>query len=183
MSGFEFAFSLFGLLLGLALAEGLGGLARALKASHAVRIGWLTALLGIFVSCDVVTFWAYGWSMRTLLSFSWPSLFAGFLVTATYYIAASLIFPDDPEESRDLDAHFWKHRRKVLGAVFLCNVALMGTVIGFGLIDDPFSIRTGIISWAFFPLAATAALSNQRRVVIGALVALILLYPLSVLWT
>ena len=32
MSGFEFFFSLFGLLLGLALAEGLGGLARALKA-------------------------------------------------------------------------------------------------------------------------------------------------------
>ncbi len=183
MSGFEFAFSLFGLLLGLALAEGLGGLARALKASHAVRIGWLTALLGLFVSCDVVTFWAYGWSMRTLLTFSWPSLFAGFLVTATYYIAASLIFPDDPEEWRDLDAHFWKHRRTVLGAIFLCNVALLATAIGFGVMGDMFAIRTIVISWAFFPLAIIAALSNQRRVVIGALVVLILLYPLSVLWS
>ena len=38
----------FGLLLGLALAEGLGGLARALKASGKVRIGWPTALLGLF---------------------------------------------------------------------------------------------------------------------------------------
>lgn len=46
MSGFEFIFSLFGLLLGLALAEGLGGLSRALKTSHRVRIGWPTALLG-----------------------------------------------------------------------------------------------------------------------------------------
>ncbi len=81
MSEFEFAFSLFGLILGLALAEGLGGLARALKASHRVRIGWLTALLGIFVSCDVVTFWVYTWSMRELLSFNWPTLFAGFVVT------------------------------------------------------------------------------------------------------
>ena len=183
MSGFEFAFSLFGLLLGLALAEGLGGLARALKASHTVRIGWLTALLGIFVSCDVVTFWVYGWSMRTLLTFSWPSLFAGFLVTATYYIAASLIFPDDPEDWRDLDAHFWKQRRKVLGAVFLCNVALLATAFGFGVMGNMSSIRSIIITWAFFPLAAIAAISNQRRVVIAALVALILLYPLSVLWT
>ncbi|NYF31937.1 hypothetical protein [Sphingopyxis sp. JAI108] len=40
MSGFEFIFSLFGLILGLTLAEGLGGLAKALKASHKVRIGW-----------------------------------------------------------------------------------------------------------------------------------------------
>ena len=48
MSGFEFIFSLFGLILGLALAEGLGGLSRALKASHRVRIGWPTALLGLF---------------------------------------------------------------------------------------------------------------------------------------
>ncbi|NWO96362.1 hypothetical protein GY976_24845, partial [Escherichia coli] len=75
MSGFEFSFSLFGLLLGLALAEGLGGLSRALKARHKVRIGWATALLGIFVSCDVVTFWMYGWTLRDLLKLSWPMLF------------------------------------------------------------------------------------------------------------
>ena len=86
MSEFEFAFSLFGLLLGLALAEGLGGLAKALKASHRVRIGWPTALLGIFVSCDVVTFWVYGWGMRSYVSFTWPTLFAGFLVTGTDYV-------------------------------------------------------------------------------------------------
>jgi len=43
MTGFEFIFTLFGLLLGLALAEGLSGLAKALKASHKVRIGWPTA--------------------------------------------------------------------------------------------------------------------------------------------
>ena len=43
MNGFEYIFTLFGLLLGLALAEGLGGLARALKARHRVHIGWPTA--------------------------------------------------------------------------------------------------------------------------------------------
>lgn len=51
MSGFEFIFSLFGLLLGLALAKGLGGLSRALKTSHRVRIGWPTALLGRSSRC------------------------------------------------------------------------------------------------------------------------------------
>ncbi|MCY7279846.1 MAG: hypothetical protein LH610_02950 [Sphingomonas bacterium] len=183
MSEFEFAFSLFGLLLGLALAEGLGGLARALKASHAVRIGWLTSLLGLFVSCDVVTFWVYGWGMRTLIPFTWPSLFSGFVVTAIYYVSASLVFPDDPEEWRDLDGHFWKHRRKVLGGVMLCNAALLATAFGLGIMTDPWSIRTIVITWSFFPLAAAAGISNQRQIVIASLVMLILLYPISVLWT
>ena len=165
------------------MAEGLGGLAKALKASHKVRIGWLTALLGIFVSCDVVTFWAYAWSMKTVVSFTWPALFAGFLVTATYYVSASLIFPDEPEEWGDLDGHFWKHRRKVLGGIFLCNAALLATVIGFGLLPNAWSLRTVIITWAFFPLSAVAIISNRRAVVIAALVALILLYPLSIVWT
>lgn len=182
MSEFEFAFSLFGLLLGLALAEGLGGLAKALKASHKVRIGWLTALLGIFVSCDVVTFWVYGWGMRELVAFTWPTLFAGFLVTATYYVAASLIFPDDPEEWGDLDSHFWKQRSKVLAGVFLCNLALLGVALSLGLMPAPTSLRTLIIVWGIFPLTAIAAISKSRGVVIAALVALILLYPLSIVW-
>lgn len=183
MSEFEFAFSLYGLLLGLALAEGLGGLARALKAGHSVRIGWLTSLLGLFVSCDVVTFWIYGWGMRSLIPFGWPSLFSGFVVTAIYYVSASLIFPDDPEEWRDLDGHFWKHRRKVLGGVMLCNAALLTTAFALGIMTDPFSIRTLVITWAFFPLSAIALISNRRSVVIAALVLLILLYPISVLWS
>ena len=54
MSGFEFIFSLFGLMLGLSLAEGLGGLTRAIKRRGFGGIGWPTALLGLFVSCDVV---------------------------------------------------------------------------------------------------------------------------------
>ncbi len=182
MSEFEFAFSLFGLLLGLALAEGLGGLARALKASHKVRIGWPTALLGIFVSCDVVTFWVYGWSMRTLVPFTWPTLFAGFLVTGTYYVAASLVFPDDPEEWQNLDGHFWQQRRKVLGGVFLCNLALLGVALSFGLMPAPTSVRTLIIVWGIFPLIVVAAISRSRGVVITALMALILLYPLSIVW-
>ena len=61
MEEFDYAVTLFGLLLGLALTEALGGLARALKARQHVRIGWSTALLGILVACDVVTFWVFGW--------------------------------------------------------------------------------------------------------------------------
>jgi hypothetical protein len=181
MSGFEFFFSLYGLLLGLALAAGLGGLARALKVRHRVRIGWPTALLGLFVSCDVVTFWMYGWAMRDVIPISWPVLFGGFVVTALFYIAASLVFPDDPEEWGDLDGHFDKQRRTVLGAILVCNIALMAAV---GVLTElpAFTPRQLVVTWSFFPVAALGIAATDRRIVIACLVWLILLYPLSVLW-
>jgi hypothetical protein len=181
MSEFEFTMSLLGLILGLALAEGLGGLAKALKASHRVRIGWPTALLGLFVSCDVVTFWQYGWGLRDLLPLSWPVLFGGFLVTAVYYVAASLVFPDDVEAWDDLGAHFDMHRRKVIGGVLLCNVVLIATVIALdGL--PPLDLRRIIVTWSFFPVAALAIWARDRRVVCACLIWLIALYPFSAMW-
>lgn len=182
MSGFEFVFTLFGLLLGLALAEGLGGLARALKARDQVRIGWPTALLGLFVSCDVVTFWMYGWALRELLPISWPVLFGGFVVTALYFVSASLVFPDEPEAWRDLDAHFDRHRRKVLGGILACNLILLGTF--FWLTGPPtgINLRVAILTWSFFPVSLLAILAKDRRIVLGCLVWLLALYPLSAVW-
>ena len=181
MSGFEFIFSLFGLLLGLALAEGLGGLSRSIKASHNVRIGWPTALLGIFVSCDVVTFWMYGWAVRDMIPISWPVLFGGFVVTGTYYVSTSLIFPEDPEGWGNLDNHFDKHRRKVLAGILFCNVALVATVSALAGVPD-FSLRSVVLTWSFFPLALVAIIARDRRVVVACLIWLIALYPLSALW-
>lgn len=183
MSGFEFVFGLFGLLLGLALAEGLGGLARALKASHKVRIGWSTALIGIFVSCDVVTFWMYSWTMRDLIPVSWPVVFSGCVVCAVYYVSASLIFPDDPEGWGDLDGHFVQHHRKVLGGVLFCNAALLATAVALLGIDKFLSVHAFVITWGFFPLIAAAILAGERAVKLICLSVLILLYPLSIVWT
>lgn len=182
MSSFEFIFSLFGLLLGLALAEALGGLARALKASHKVRIGWPTAMLGLLVACDVVTFWMYGWSLRERIPVTWPVMFGGFVVTASLYVAASLIFPEQPEDHEDLDAHFERHRRAVLGVLLFANIVLVGTavhLVGLGALS---SLKAIVTSWSMFPVCLLAIISTRRPVVIACMAWLILLYPLSVLW-
>lgn len=181
MSGFEFFFSLYGLLLGLALAAGLGGLARTLKVRHRVRIGWPTALLGLFVSCDVVTFWMYGWAMRELIPISWPVLFGGFVVTALFFIAASLVFPDEPTDWADLNAYFDKQRRIVLGAILVCNIALLTSVALLAELPE-LTPRHLVVTWSFFPVAALGIAAADRRVVIACLVWLLALYPLSVLW-
>lgn len=180
MSGFEFIFSLFGLILGLALAEGLGGLTRAIKARGIRTIGWSTGLLGLFVSCDVVTFWMYGWAMRDQLPLSWPVMFGGFLVTAVYYVAASLVFPDAVDRDSDLDAHFERNYRTVIGAVLLCNLALIG--VAFALLNFAFDVRTFVLTFSFFPVSLIAIFVRKRPVVIACLVWLIALYPASAIW-
>ena len=42
MTAFEFVFPLFGLLVGLSIAEMLSGLATALKSKRDMRVEWLT---------------------------------------------------------------------------------------------------------------------------------------------
>jgi hypothetical protein len=180
MSSFEFVFTLLGLLLGLALAEGLGGLSRAIKASHNFKIGWPTILLGLFVSCDVVTFWMYGWALRDKTPVSWPYMFGGFVVTAIYFVSASLVFPDDNWD--DTDAHFQRHYRKVLGGIFICNVVMFAFVISVMGIPAFNSLRALIIVWSFFPIALLGLLVRDRRVLLACLTWLISLYPLSAIW-
>jgi hypothetical protein len=180
VSEFEFIFTLFGLILGLALAEGLGGLARAIKARHRIHIGWATGLLGLFISCDVVTFWMYGWSLRELIPVNWPTLFGGFVITAIYFVCTSLVFPDG--ECDDIDAHFQRQYRTILSGILACNIVLFATAIALTGFPESISIRTIIITWSFFPVALLAILTSDRRIVITCLIWLIALYPISAIW-
>ncbi len=184
MSAFEFVFSLFSLLLGLALATGLSGLAKALKVRHKIRIGWLTALVGLFVSLDLVTFWAYAWAMRDVIPPTFPALFYGFVATALYFVAASCIFPDEPDEWADLDGHFFRQRRIVLGGTLIANAMLLGSAIGLlGGGSAWLSPRVMVVTWSLFPLTLVAMFATRRPVIASALIWLVLLYPLSILWS
>lgn len=181
MQEFDYAVTLFGLLLGLALTEALSGLARALKSRRNVRIGWSTVLLGILVACDVVTFWVLGWQIRAKITASWPMMFSGFIVTGIYYVAASLIFPESADE--DHEAHFAANYRLVLAGMLICNIAMFGWIASMVGWDNLFSLRQIVISWSLFPVSLVAIAARERRVVLGCMVWLIALYPLSLIWT
>ena len=125
MTAFEFTFSLFGLLLGFSLVEVLGGLARTMEArlrpaqagKSRFRSGWLTPLLGLFVMLDVVSFWAAAWVVRDQLIVSGPIFLGGLFFAGSYYLAAHLVFPAEPGAGPDLDDHYFRVRRLVLGAM------------------------------------------------------------------
>ncbi|WP_311271220.1 hypothetical protein [Sphingobium sp. WCS2017Hpa-17] len=125
MSAFDLVFAVFGLLLGLAVAEVLGGFARVLKMKRAakpVRVGWLTPLLGLFVLLDLTSFWGTAFSMRDQMDASYLTLVVVLVIVGAYHLIASVIFPDEPEQWPDFDEWYDKQNRLVIGGLLALNI-------------------------------------------------------------
>ncbi|WBH17980.1 hypothetical protein [Sphingomonas radiodurans] len=135
MSAFELVFAVYGLLLGLALSEVLGGFSRALKlkrGTRPVRIGWLTPLLGMLVMLDLSSFWMLAWDAREQIGANYVTLVGVLAMVGVYYLAATLIFPDTPEEWPDFDDWYDKQKRLVVGGLLAANIT---SWIGVGVLD------------------------------------------------
>ncbi len=126
MTQFEFVFFLYALVLGLSMVELLSGLGRTMEykfardaQSMSFSIGWLTPLFAIFVMLDLMSFWMFAWAIRDLLTVNPATLLGVTAFAAAYYLAARLVFPTDPEAFTDLDIHFYRVRRVVLGILII----------------------------------------------------------------
>ena len=181
MSAFEFFFSFYGLLLGLSVAALVGGFANVLHERQRIHFGWLTPLLAIFVAVDIATFWNQAWVIFRGAPFNLALLVMSLVIAATFYVAASITFPRvsaESDETLDLDAHFWRHRRMVLTCVMLANLIVAGLLPLLAAADEGFArIASTPRLWlglAFFCLGtATAAFAPWRRVAVGALILLV----------
>ena len=122
MDGFNFYLSYYGLILGLSVAVVATGFVDALSARHRIRVGWLTPTLAIFILLDITSFWIFAWGIRDSIVVDWSTMFLGLVIAVVYYIAAGLVFPRHPSEWPDLDEHYWKHKRMVIGGIIVPNV-------------------------------------------------------------
>ena len=173
MTEFEFVFSLFGLLLGLSLAEVLGGLARTLKQWRTVRLGWLTPLLGLLVMLDLTSSWALAYSLKEAIPANFLTLVIGLFVTGLYYLAATLVFPDDASKWPDLDDYYFRHKRQVLGGMLASRVVARAA-----------QFALGAAGWNYFPafaafvvLALAAMFAKGKKANIAILIVFLSLYP------
>lgn len=174
MNDFEFCFSFYGLLLGLAVAEVAVKLADAIGSRKKVVMGWLTPLLAVFILFDLAGFWMWAWANRNGLTVSWMLVLGGLIVAVTYFLAAALVFPRRPDEWPQLDEYYWQHKRFVVGGVIAANLV----VTTFTFIRYP----PGSHFWVWFfqiiyygPLIALL-LTKRRRFDVGLLAFLILSY-------
>lgn len=183
MSAFEFFFGFYGLILGLAVAEVVGGLAKALRARGGMRLGLCTPLLALFVLLDLIQFWSDTWTRHQDIQINAAVLTVALAVAAIYYFAASLVFPDRFEDWETVDDYFDRHKRLVIGASLVAN--LLGLFV-LPLVAGQPEVLAGLGSpvAALFlavwiaPMAAICLVRNRR--INAALLALICLVYLVV---
>lgn len=94
MSGFELFFSLFGLILGLAIASIAAGASDILRDDKRVKIGWLTPLLVVFLLFDLTSFWIESYRSMQDVCGGFPSMMWAVGMAVVYFFAASLCFPE-----------------------------------------------------------------------------------------
>ena len=185
MSNFEFLLSLFGLLLGFTLVEVLSGLVRATKTLRTptggpatqVSVGWLTALLALFVILDIASYWVNFWWIREQVPVGFDTVFGTLLIAAGYYFAASMIFPDDPQAWPRLDDWFWLHRRQVLGPLFVINAAWVSVVAAINPLTE--LLGWAVMQGVYFGLLGMAFFARKPALVGGALGLISFLYLLQ----
>lgn len=185
MTAFDLVFAMFGLVLGLAVTEVLGGFARVLKMRRKAHIGWLTPLLGVYVLLDLTTFWMTAWALRDLVPATLLTLLAVLVLVGGYYLVATLIFPDNPDEWPDFDLYYDEHNRIVLGFMLATNIALMVlamVLVAYGLqpAGSPSSGKGGflllIAGLLPMPLLIALIIVKARKVNVVLLATLIALW-------
>jgi hypothetical protein len=174
MEAFNFAFSLFAIILGLSLAKVLEGFARALKRRRVVHLGWLTPMLAVFVMLDLISFWESGWATRKFLTPQYGMLLIGLVMSGLYYIAASIIFPGEFGDRDDFDEHYIEHRRQVLAAILTCDLIQIGPIAIIRFHDVP--TRFWFENALQFGALLTGIVSRRKRINIAVLAVLIAIY-------
>jgi len=179
MAPFDFIFALFGLLLGLSLAEVLSGFARAIQArldpGRGLRLGWLTPLLGAFVLLDLLSFWNAAWVSRSHVTVSGHVLLAVALFTGAYHLAAALVFPREIGRGEDLDGYFFRVRRIVIGvmlALLVCQLVWYASVPTLAaLLQRPKPVLMTVLLVGLMIAAMAVRSPRAARWAMGALVA------------
>jgi hypothetical protein len=174
MTVFEFVFSLYSLLFGLALAQVFAGFGNTLQERHKIKVGWLTPLLGLFVILDLISFWEIAWQLKDM--FERPALLVlnvGVFLAGIYYLAARLVFPRDFVEWPDFDVYYFKHKQWVFGGILLCNsvAVVVLTALGKRFVRLPLGFANDLTLFAL--LIALLIVRNKRANVVLLLLLLI----------
>jgi hypothetical protein len=177
MDAFSFVFSLYGLLMGLALAAAIGGFGKALELRHKIRIGWLSPLIALLVTFDITSLWLIAWQNRSAVPINFISLAAGLVIFGIYYLIAQLVFPDDVEHWPDLDVYYFQHRKWLMGGMYLCNLLAMSGLQAVGVAQLANGTQWTVFV-AFSAGVAAVMFLPGKALNIAALIYQLLLYPL-----
>lgn len=122
MDQFEFFFTFYGLLLGLALAELLLGFANALRERTPPKWGWYTPLLGLVVLIEISATFLDAWRKLQGIELDLPSFALPTMIGIAYFVSAVMTVPRHIEDWQTLDDYFLARRRWTVGLLVVANI-------------------------------------------------------------
>ncbi|MGD9980063.1 MAG: hypothetical protein AB7H66_14405 [Hyphomonadaceae bacterium] len=164
MTTFEFVSVLLSLVISLALAHLLTGVARLVRAKTVklsfLLLGWMGVAL-----FECIDFWFSLWHARETGTWSLGYVMLWLLGATSVYLFAWLIVPEGDLEGRDLGEHFHDTRRQFLLAH--AGYLLLGFLINITVAAFQDLVSPMFLLW-FVPIVAAWVWSN-RWVQLGAL--------------
>lgn len=167
MSTFEFVSVLLSIVISLAVAHLLTGVAQALKARK-VRFHWVLAAWWLFVFMLCVDYWFSLWQLRDAPTWTLAFVMTWLVLAAITYIAAWVVTPDpDADGTIDFVAHFEANRRKFYGV-------LIAWVLGGAVVNGytPSMELANLLTPIFVIAFAVGIIWKNRFVQFGVLAAI-----------
>ena len=110
MDRFSYFIVFYSLILGLALAELLGGFALMVRARALRKLEPQTALMAIVILLSIVTQWVDTWDSMKSVTVDLAGLGAPVVLAICYYLAAAVVFPHREADHERL-ADYYRERR------------------------------------------------------------------------
>jgi hypothetical protein len=119
---FSFFFAFYGLILGLAVTELLGGFARLVRARAVNFLEPQTALIAILTFIVICATWVDAWDSLQTITLSFEALAAPILLATFYYLAAAVVFPTDPADFPRIATYFAERKKFMVAMLFAAEI-------------------------------------------------------------
>ena len=115
MNSFDYLFSFYGLLLGIAVANVAIGFADMWRDCERIEVGTCPPLVASSVLLGGMNVWLEMWHTRPFVTVDGIQMLTAAAVSLPYVFVSRAIFPGrEDEEERSLEVHYLKHRKLIL---------------------------------------------------------------------
>jgi len=140
MSGFEFLFSFYSLLLGLAVANVATGFADMWRGRRQTAIGSLGSLLGLLILSNAAQQWMSCWQSRDTLTMGPWQILAILGIALPVVFISRAMFPREEDEWRSWDDYYIKHRRVLLAILLIPPLISIWYNFAYGTFPDAWGV-------------------------------------------
>lgn len=129
MDGFEFFFTFYGLILGLAAAEVLSSIATFARARPLRQMEAQTGLLALLTFVLICATWIDAWRVRDTFTIDIAGMMLPIGISGAYYLAASTAFPREAADLADLASYYARRKRFAVAMLLVAEICLTATYI------------------------------------------------------